>query len=139
MSSTYPDELPGMGLLLLRLVTGAVLTVRGCATLLGGHDRAFASGAISLLIALAGSSLLVGYLTRLGATLVVAASLGSLVPSLLGPNLAIFAARLPDLLIAAIAAALICTGPGAYSLDARRFGRHEIVIPPKPGPPMGRS
>jgi uncharacterized membrane protein YphA (DoxX/SURF4 family) len=31
-----------------------------------------------------------------------------------------------------IAIALILTGPGAYSIDARRFGHHEIRIPPLP-------
>jgi uncharacterized membrane protein YphA (DoxX/SURF4 family) len=30
-----------------------------------------------------------------------------------------------------IAGALALTGPGAYSIDARMHGRHEIIIPPK--------
>jgi len=32
-------------------------------------------------------------------------------------------------LFAVIALAVICLGPGAYSLDARLFGRREIIIP----------
>jgi uncharacterized membrane protein YphA (DoxX/SURF4 family) len=32
-------------------------------------------------------------------------------------------------LFAAIALAVICLGPGAFSLDARLFGRREIIIP----------
>jgi hypothetical protein len=34
-----------------------------------------------------------------------------------------------------MAAALACLGPGAFSLDARRFGRREIVVPHIPRPP----
>jgi hypothetical protein len=35
-------------------------------------------------------------------------------------------------LFALIAIAVICLGPGAYSLDARLFGRREIIIPARP-------
>jgi len=32
-------------------------------------------------------------------------------------------------ILAAISAALVLLGPGAFSLDARLFGRREIIIP----------
>jgi uncharacterized membrane protein YphA (DoxX/SURF4 family) len=36
---------------------------------------------------------------------------------------------LTDFNLAAISAALALLGPGAFSLDARLFGRREIIIP----------
>ena len=36
---------------------------------------------------------------------------------------------LNDFNLAAISAALALLGPGAFSLDARLFGRREIIIP----------
>jgi hypothetical protein len=31
--------------------------------------------------------------------------------------------------VTVISIALVCLGPGAFSLDARLFGRREIIIP----------
>jgi len=36
-----------------------------------------------------------------------------------------------DVLAFAIAIAIVLLGPGALSLDARLFGRREIIIPPR--------
>jgi hypothetical protein len=41
--------------------------------------------------------------------------------------------RLRSLCSGIIALALFCLGPGAYSIDARRYGRREIVIPRRVG------
>jgi uncharacterized membrane protein YphA (DoxX/SURF4 family) len=43
-----------------------------------------------------------------------------------------FAAKtfMPHLFTAAVALAIALTGPGAYSVDARLFGRREIVLAP---------
>jgi uncharacterized membrane protein YphA (DoxX/SURF4 family) len=37
--------------------------------------------------------------------------------------------------LAAVSAALVLLGPGAFSIDARLFGRREIIIPEGPRPP----
>jgi len=37
--------------------------------------------------------------------------------------------------LAAMSAALVLLGPGAFSLDARLFGRREIIIPEGPRSP----
>jgi hypothetical protein len=49
------------------------------------------------------------------------------------PNL--FDARLSAILAAIMAAAIVFLGPGAFSLDARMFGRREIIIPQAPRRP----
>ena len=82
----------------------------------------------SLAIAV-GAAVFVGFLTPAASA---AATVGYLMtgvsPSLMAEannhNSALTAFNL-----AAISAALVLIGPGAYSLDARLFGRREIIIP----------
>jgi hypothetical protein len=74
-----------------------------------------------------GAAILVGLATRW------AGGLGALsVAALVLPGLeqaATLGGRLPAVLLATASAALALVGPGAFSLDARLFGRREIVIP----------
>jgi len=133
MSSKFPDGWPGAGLVLLRIACGVLLAVQGAACLL---DWSSQRPAVCLLAFLAiGSGLLLcfGYLTRLSALLafvVCASGVFARLPA--APSLDFLAARLPGILVAIIAAAVICLGPGAFSIDAQLFGRHEVVIPKNP-------
>ncbi len=74
------------------------------------------SGFLALVVVSAtcivGLLLLIGFLTRMAKV-----------------NAAPLVTPTTALLFALIAIALICLGPGAYSLDARLFGRREIIIP----------
>jgi len=73
-----------------------------------------------------GLLLLLGFLTPAAAMLATLISFGAVLglsaPSLAGSTTA-------SLFATAIAVSLACLGPGAFSLDARRYGRREIVIP----------
>ena len=78
----------------------------------------------------AGILLIIGFLTPIAVALAGLAGLGlafSVVP-LPVPNL--WGSALAVIFGLAILLAIIGLGPGAFSIDARVFGRHEIIIPP---------
>jgi uncharacterized membrane protein YphA (DoxX/SURF4 family) len=131
MFSMFPDGWPGAGLLLLRVGAGAVLILEGIAYLVGNKRELGFLGWMALgAVGAVGLLLLIGFLTRyvaLGAG-VVAAGTGLSWFSRVKEGLPV--APTTAALSAVIAVALICLGPGVWSLDARLFGRREIVIPP---------
>lgn len=126
----YPDGWPGAGLLLLRLATGGLLIIQSAAYFGDKHDLGFLGVALAAIVSAVGFALLIGFLTRfvaLAAAIVVAAGFFAWLPkSSVGPLVTPATAALATV----IAVAVICLGPGALSLDARLFGRREIVIPP---------
>jgi hypothetical protein len=112
-------------LLLLRLAAGAALVVLALAEAAGASAGGWVLAGASLLSA---GAILLGVATRWAGAL-GAASAAALVLPHLGRTAAL-GGRLPALLLAAASATLALVGPGAFSLDARLFGRREIVIPP---------
>jgi len=114
-SSSFPRGSAGVGLLLLRAAVGLqLLTEGGC----GGPAPWWLAGTAWLLLA----ALTLGVLTP-----VAALAVGAWQIACLGhadwPHAA-------TLTIAAVTAfALVLLGAGAYSLDARLFGRRRLVVP----------
>jgi uncharacterized membrane protein YphA (DoxX/SURF4 family) len=101
-----------------------------------------ASVSIALLLeSLVGHHGLPAWIT--GASLLAAAALciGFLTPIAAGVALALHALIWSTMqacdagavvVISLDAVALAVLGPGAYSIDSRRFGRHVVVLPPEP-------
>jgi putative oxidoreductase len=114
----FPDGWPGTGLLFLRLVAGIVLIHHGLIGLLGVHPLEPVTREV--IVAAAGMLLLVGLWTPMTGALVAIIELW-------------IAFSRPDdlwtpLLLGALGAGLAMLGPGAWSIDARLFGRKRIEI-----------
>lgn len=116
--STFADGWPGAGLLLMRLVVGILLIISGLARFSG--DPPIQLSVLSALAICVGILLLAGLWTPIAGMLVAALEVSKF---LLRPeNLWI------SILLGTIGASLAMVGPGAWSLDARLFGRKHIDI-----------
>jgi uncharacterized membrane protein YphA (DoxX/SURF4 family) len=118
------------------MAVGVAAIGQGYACVTGTGAPAIPAVAEGVLAMAAGALLAVGFLTPFAGGLVV---LGCAV--LAQPWLPVLTSEdSPEgraaLFVGAVAAALVPLGPGAFSLDARLFGRREIVIPAGHG---GRS
>lgn len=116
--STFPGGGPGLGLLLLRGVVG------GASVLLGWSRFTEGSPFFGTLSIVGGALLLCGFVTPLAAAVIC----------LDASRVAISTARWTPLPVIFVAAAIFLLGPGSISIDARLFGRREIVIPPSSRP-----
>jgi uncharacterized membrane protein YphA (DoxX/SURF4 family) len=119
-------------LLLLRAATGVTVAVQGATYVSGRSNSTIATWAVCCFAIVCGSLLLIGLFTPLASALL---ALGGIVVSLsyfttILPNL--FGAKLTIFFVVIMAAAIALLGPGAYSIDARLFGRREIIIPRPP-------
>jgi uncharacterized membrane protein YphA (DoxX/SURF4 family) len=117
--STFADGWPGAGLLLLRLLTSSALIDCGIAGLREAHQ--LASIAPQIIVASAGILLLVGLWTPVVGTLVALDEVWIAFSLAGNPSFPI--------MLAALGAALAMIGPGAWSIDARLFGRKRIKTP----------
>src|SRR5262245_31375208 len=121
----FPQGGPGVALLLLRISVAAAFLIN-----LANRDRlpsGFLQVALVLIICLVSLSLSVGFFTPFLSVIVCAASGANL---LLSYNSGFSTDHLIHLLTIVIAAALALLGPGAYSVDAKLFGRRVTVIRP---------
>ena len=129
MFSMFPDGSPGAGLLLLRTAAGVVLTTHGVAYLGERSESGFLALAVVSVLSVVGLLLLIGFLTRAVALVAAVIGVNSVFAWFPKVNAAPSVTPMTAVLFVVIAIAVICLGPGAYSLDARLFGRREIIIP----------
>jgi uncharacterized membrane protein YphA (DoxX/SURF4 family) len=118
--------------LLLRVAVGFAAVGAGGRCLSGGPGPSALGFTVGLVLAAAGASLLVGFLTPLAAVLVGSSATGVGLSWLSTPPTG-FDNQPATVLVVMVAAAIALLGPGAYSLDAYLFGRREIIIVARSG------
>ena len=126
--SGFPAGYPGLALLLLRLVVGGTVSSQAWLLITASHGAVNAGVVVALLAFVTGLALVLGFMTPIASVLLCAGGLLLNLDSSVRGNLPLFESGLAWLEFMAIAAALICLGPGALSLDARLYGRREIEV-----------
>jgi len=126
MYSIFQGGLPGVGLLLLRAAIGVRLVIQAFAWLAESQSLRAGTWALGLIAFVIGISFLAGFLTRLAGFL---SALAGVAIHLWHPAWDHSPAILLSFNVVLIAAAISLLGPGAFSLDARFFGRRKIIIP----------
>jgi uncharacterized membrane protein YphA (DoxX/SURF4 family) len=126
--SAFPGGLPGISLLLMRAVLGIGMILEGGAYFLdsGPAPVAWVAGIAALI---SGGLVLVGLFTPLMAIVAGLELIGLVVAAIPHPTPNFFDSQSALILGLAIVVAIIGVGPGRFSVDARMFGRREIVIP----------
>ena len=122
--------MPGFGLLLLRATAGLVLVSSALIHFVGWQEAGVLT--LATLSLMCGLLLLFGLFNWLACSLSALLSLGAALALIPVPLLNVSLIKVSAVFTAVIAIALLCLGPGAYSLDARRHGRREIIIPARP-------
>lgn len=112
----YPDGSVGTGLLVLRASLLPILLA---------HDEV----TVRLCLATAAIPLLLGAFTRIAATGLVVITAGTTLWALWNGAPPLFGTLPTQLMVGAVSASLALLGPGAYSIDARRFGWQELTVP----------
>jgi putative oxidoreductase len=118
--STFADGFPGGGILLLRLLAGGVLINQGIAAMHAGTHTAL----VVQIFAAAAGLLIVGGLWTPAAG--VLTGMAELWLAFTQPGTQLLA-----IMLAGMAISLAMIGPGAWSIDARRYGRKQL-LPPEP-------
>jgi putative oxidoreductase len=121
--STFPDGWPGFGLLLLRVGAAIGLIYFGVVDLAGAVGQSLNVALRTMAIA-GGLLLLLGLWTPVAGTVVAADEVWS--------AFSLHFSQQDDrglhLLLAVLAAGVAMLGPGAWSVDARLFGRRRFKI-----------
>src|SRR5262245_23764604 len=124
--SGFPRGMAGVGLLLLRTAIGVITAWQG-ARLIAGAGSAWLESGAGLTAILVAAALIAGLLTPCAAALVaIAAALTA--SRVIAVPMMVTDDGLAQGLVLIDAVSLVLLGPGAFSVDARLFGRREIHI-----------
>jgi hypothetical protein len=122
--SAFPGGWPGLGLLLLRGLVGFTL-IAPILSYLGSTKLSGLSLVVTAFVLIITSCLLLGFMTPIAALIICFGAIALAISGLLETNQTF-------LNVIVLTTAIGLLGPGAFSIDARMFGRREIVIPNTP-------
>ena len=124
--SSFPSGCPGAALLLLRLAVGGIASLH--ASLIMATTQGAASGdlLIAALVIIIALALIVGFITPIASALLTIGGMLVMLDPDIARKLPMFEAWTARAEFIVLSAALICLGPGAFSLDARLYGRREV-------------
>jgi len=125
----FPGGWPGAGLLLVRVVIGLAILVQG-GYYVGEPDAPLWAWAVGLAAILAGCLLLIGFLTPVAGSLAALGAVGVWLTLIPACTPTLFDSTLAAVFGLTILWAIVTLGPGEFSVDARLFGRREIIFPP---------
>ena len=127
--SGFPTGYPGVALLLLRLVVGGAASAQAWLLITANHGAVSTSVVVVASLAFfPGLALIIGFMTPIVSVLLSAGGLLLTVDASTDWHFSLFESGLARIEFIAISAALIPLGPGAFSLDARLYGRREIEV-----------
>jgi len=132
----FPSGFPGVALLLVRVVIGVALAAHGAISL-ETSDPPLAIEFSGLVEIACGAMLSIGFLTPFAGVVAAVQAISVRLHLLSGGPSPLYDCPTAFSFGLAILLMVIVQGPGAYSVDARRFGRREIIIPrakPRPEP-----
>ena len=116
--SAFPSGSPGLGLLLLRGFVALTLIIQ-VVSYVNSREPGATVWIVAALAFISAACLLIGFLTPVIAVITAVGAIALITSDFPFSN--------GSLIVLAAAIALL--GPGAFSLDARLFGRREILIP----------
>jgi|SRR5277367_6712735 uncharacterized membrane protein YphA (DoxX/SURF4 family) len=126
--SAFPGGWPGLALLLLRAALGLALVLEA-GSYLRDPDPTPAMWFAGWTGLLAGVMLLIGLLTPIAGTVSVVSGVAIALSLLPRAPSTLFDSKLAGAFALTMAVGIVVLGPGAFSVDARMFGRREIIIP----------
>jgi uncharacterized membrane protein YphA (DoxX/SURF4 family) len=131
----FPGGSSATGLLLLRAAIGLIAALQGWAYFAWRESPKLGMLAVGILTLLSGIVLIVGLWTVIGSAIIACSAIGTAFAWLPAPRPNLFDTALSTGLVIVVAVAIALLGPGALSIDARRFGFREIIIPRTPRHP----
>lgn len=114
---------------MLRAMVGLIIIAQGLPYLIDWSVPRTVTLVAGTLAVTSGVCLIFGFLTPIAVVLVVIGSLGLAFSNFAVSEFALFESGLVIVNVMVISIAIALLGPGAFSLDARMFGRREISIP----------